>query len=57
MDRLEEKINEVRTFVKFWDDEMSTDAREWIVDILAILESTYVPIYQAGEDELPLETE
>lgn len=41
MATLKHKIKELETFVQFWDDEMSSDARDWVTDIMDILRGTY----------------
>jgi hypothetical protein len=41
MATLKHKIKEVETFVQFWEDEMSSDAHDWVTDILDILRGVY----------------
>lgn len=45
--------NEIVKFYKFWDDEMSSDAREWIDDILNMLRKPehYTYLYEEPEDD------
>lgn len=41
MATLKHKIKELETFVQFWEDEMGSDARDWVTDIMDILKGTY----------------